>query len=203
MRVIEVEGNDPGSIANAIASHGACRIRHFISNDVARGLHDEADSLDAAITFANAQMGVGRGMTTHAPLRGDRTLWLDDEKCARGPEFLGTLSALSQSLRAALRMPIHGVEAQYAIYPPGARYSRHRDRMQADGSRMISWVTYLNLDWQSEHGGMLRLHGEDAQFTDIEPLFGTSVCFLSDIEHEVLESHQRRLSIAGWMRRLD
>lgn len=203
MGVIEVEGNAPDAIAAALIESGVCRIRHFVPSVVAEGVRAEALALDAAGAFATARMGSGASTTLQTALRSDRTLWLDDARCTRGTEFLAQLHALSQSLRQSLRMPIHGVEAHYAIYPPGGRYIRHMDRMQSSSARMVSWVTYLNPDWVPTDGGMLRLYADHDEFTDIAPGFGTSVCFLSELEHEVLESHQTRLSIAGWMRRMD
>lgn len=203
MRVIDVEGNAPDEIAAALFSSGACRVGNFIPQVQACALRDEAMTLDATNAFSIARMGRGGSTTTDVASRGDRTLWLDNVACVHGGEFLATLHTLSQQLRANLRMPIHGVEAHYALYPPGARYVRHKDRMQDSGARMISWVTYLNADWQPADGGLLRLYSDDGGHTDITPTMGTSVCFLSDIEHEVLASHQKRLSIAGWMRRLD
>lgn len=203
MRVIDVEGNAPDEIAAALFSAGACRVRNFIPHVQACALRDEAMTLDAAHGFAIARMGRGSLTTTDVTSRGDRTLWLDNAVCLHGGEFLASLHTLSQQLRTNLRMPVHGVEAHYALYPPGARYMRHKDRMQDSGARMISWVTYLNADWQPADGGLLRLYSDDGGHADIAPTLGTSVCFLSDIEHEVLVSHQTRLSIAGWLRRFD
>lgn len=203
MHVIDVEGRDPARIADALCQHRACRLPDFVGTDVARALHAEALRLDSMDRFRTARMGRGAQATTATDLRGDRTLWLDAPEATQGQAFLATLDALGQALREALRMPIHGVEAHYAIYPPGGRYVRHRDRMRDDGARMVSWVTYLNPAWQPADGGQLRLYAEDGTFTDIAPRFGMSVCFLSDLEHEVLESQAPRLSIAGWMRRLD
>jgi SM-20-related protein len=61
-------------------------------------------------------------------------------------------------------------------------------------------VSYLNADWGADDGGALRLWREDGATDDLRPL-GGSVCFLSELEHEVLPARRERLSIAGWMRR--
>ena len=203
MRVVEVQGNDPEKIAAALISVGVCKVQSFIDEPSALARREEALMLLNADAFSTTRMGRGHTITEATSLRGDQSLWLDDARCTVGRAFLAELHALSQHLRTQLRMPIHGVEAHYAHYPPGGRYIRHRDRMQSDSARMVSWVTYLNLDWQVDHGGLLRLYGEADATLDVAPTFGTSVCFLSDMEHEVLPAHQPRLSIAGWMRRLD
>ena len=203
MRVVEVQGNDPEKIASALFSAGVCKVQSFIDEPTANALREEARVLLNADAFTAARMGRGASITSEAALRGDQTLWLDDPRCTVGPAFLAELNALSQHLRMYLRMPIQGVEAHYAHYPPGGRYIRHRDRMQSDSARMVSWVTYLNAGWQPEHGGLLRLYDAAEHSVDIAPTFGTSVCFLRDMEHEVLPAYHPRLSIAGWMRRLD
>jgi SM-20-related protein len=95
-------------------------------------------------------------------------------------------------------------EAHYAAYPPGAGYARHRDRFRDSDARVVSWVTYLNPEWRDEDGGALRLYTEDGQGGErtIDRLpTGGSICFLSEIEHEVRPAHRPRHSIAGWMRR--
>ena len=63
---------------------------------------------------------------------------------------------------------------------------------------MLSWVTYLNDDWHAQDGGALRLH-LDAGAIDVAPC-GGSICFLSELEHEVLTAQRERLSIAAWFR---
>jgi len=86
------------------------------------------------------------------------------------------------------------------LYPAGAVYIRHRDRLRDDGGRLVSFVGYLNPGWTLEDGGALRLY-LDAGSVDVVPEDGTAVCFLSDIEHEVLLATRARLSIAAWLRR--
>jgi SM-20-related protein len=62
-------------------------------------------------------------------------------------------------------------------------------------------VLYLNSEWQSADGGMLRIHAADDEFIDVEPVAGRLVCFLTPgREHEVLQAQCERLSISGWFR---
>ena len=65
---------------------------------------------------------------------------------------------------------------------------------------MLSLVSYLNTDWTPAEGGALRLHMTDGAI-DVLPQEHTTVCFLSEIEHEVLPAVRERLSIAAWFRR--
>ena len=65
-------------------------------------------------------------------------------------------------------------------------------------------MTYLNTDWGLDDGGALRLYRSDedigAGSIDVRPV-GGSICFLSELEHEVLPAMRERLSIAAWFRR--
>ncbi len=191
---------DPASIADALCAHGACRIDGLF-DDLAEGLADEARALHRDGALQAARIGRGAAASGNAGVRGDSTLWLDDPACVAGQLLLQRLHGLAGGLRPALRLPIRSVEAHYARYPAGASYSRHRDRFRDSGSRLVSWVGYLNRDWLEEEGGQLRIHFEDGSCHDMAPEFATSVCFLSELEHEVLPARRERYSIAAWFRR--
>ena len=188
------------AIAAALCNGGACMIDGLFA-DLAEDLAGEARTLQQRDALRPAQ--VGRGMARHgdANVRGDSTLWLDDPACLAGQHLLHRLDALAGGLRESLRLPIRSVEAHYAHYPVGAGYARHRDRFHDSGSRLVSWVGYLNHDWQAVDGGELRIHRDDGTHDDVLPMSGRSVCFLSTLEHEVLPTRRDRYSIAAWFRR--
>ena len=120
---------------------------------------------------------------------------------------------LTKAYGKVLAVDLDEVEAHYAIYPPGSGYNRHRDRFRdndasssAGSSRILSLVCYLNDDWREADGGALRLHldpdaPEEGGTVDVWPQAGSSICFLSELEHEVLPATRERLSIAAWFRR--
>ncbi len=70
--------------------------------------------------------------------------------------------------------------------------------------RTFLCVLYLNEDWTHEDGGALRLHlgdGENADISDVLPIGGTLVPFLSErFAHEVLPAKRERLSLTGWFK---
>jgi SM-20-related protein len=117
--------------------------------------------------------------------------------------FLERLDTLRVALNRRLFLGLGEVEAHYAAYPPGGGYARHRDRFRDSDARVVSLVTYLNEDWNADDGGALRLYfdeeGCDAG-VEVAPSRG-SVCFLSELEHEVLPARCERMSIAAWFRR--
>lgn len=189
----------PAAIAEALADRGACRIVGLptqwpaLRSDLLR-LRDEG-ALQAA------SVGRDRTRALRLEIRGDATLWLHDPRCGEAArDFMAALDALRSVLNRRLYLGLHEVEAHYAAYPPGSGYARHRDRFRDDDARVLSWVSYLNEDWNASDGGALRLHMDDGPI-DLLPSAGTSVCFLSELEHEVLPATRERLSIAAWFRR--
>lgn len=188
------------AIAEALCGGGACRVEGFFA-DLADDLAAEARALQRDGALRAASIGRGASRLGDAGIRGDSTLWLDDPACVAGRRLLQRLEGLADGLRESLRLPIRAVEAHYAHYPAGAGYARHRDRFRDSGSRLVSWVGYLNRDWREEDGGQLRLHFDDGARADVLPAFGASACFLSELQHEVLPARRDRYSVAAWFRR--
>ncbi len=192
-------------ISMDLTQTGACWIAHWPPPELAGRLRSDLLRLQSDSAFNEASVGQHARRQQRSDVRGDSTCWLDDPRC--GPaaaEFLAELDQLRVTINRQLFLGLTGVEAHYASYPPGAGYARHRDRFRDSDARAVSWVSYLNPEWQSADGGALRLYlpsdsGVDT-VVDRSPT-GGSVCFLSEIEHEVLTAHRERHSIAGWFRR--
>jgi SM-20-related protein len=93
-------------------------------------------------------------------------------------------------------------QGHFAIYPRGAAYARHFDRLVGSDVRAISAALYLNDGWRPEDGGSLRIYLGGGRSEDVLPTGGRLVAFLSDrFEHEVLPSSRVRMSFTGWFRR--
>lgn len=192
--------HDVATIADALRTRGACRLPDFPDASTTLALREDLDRLQAAGALASAAVGRGASLGQRAEIRGDATLWLDDARAGRAAAaFLDSLDTLRVELNRHLFLGADEVEAHYAAYPAGARYARHRDRFRDDDARVISFVAYLNPDWRDEDGGALRLSLDDGEI-DLVPRTG-SICFLSELEHEVLPATRERRSIAAWMRR--
>lgn len=203
---------DPEVMADALAAalqaHGVCLIDGLPDPPSTVALHAELRQLQADAALSAAAIGRGDRRRQRADLRGDATMWLDDPRCGRAAaRFVMALDELRIALNRRLFLGLAEVEAHYALYPPGAGYARHRDRFVADGlqreesgnTRVLSLVSYLNGHWRPQDGGALRLHLPGGT-VDVAPAGGRSICFLSQIEHEVLPATRERLSIASWMR---
>jgi SM-20-related protein len=200
------ESGRDAHLAAAIERDGYAVVQDFLAaTDVAalaaecRALHDRGELHFAAV-------GRGTARAFDANVRGDRTRWFhaDDASTAQR-RYRERFEALRETLNRALLLGLDDFEAHYALYAPGARYARHRDRFRDDDARVLSSVLYLNDNWNAADGGALRLYldvNPAGPFRDIVPNAGTLVLFLSaDFEHEVLPATRDRISIAGWFRR--
>jgi SM-20-related protein len=185
--------------ADALAGDGWCVLTGLLAPARTLALAAECAALHAARRLASARVGAAH---TATELRGDHTQWLDP--AAPSPPqraFIARIDALRLALNRQLMLGLVECESHYAVYPPGARYARHLDRLRDDDARVLSAVFYLNENWQEADGGALRLYLGDGTHRDILPHAGTLLLFLSArFEHEVLPATRDRLSIACWMR---
>lgn len=187
----------------AVATQSCVVVPDFLPPPVIMALAAAARRRDAAGEFRAAGVGRGPSHAERSDIRGDRTLWLDDQAPAPAERPLWqALEQLRIALNEATFLGLFAFEGHYALYPPGASYRRHRDCFRGDDTRVLSCVLYLNEAWTTADGGMLRLYLPGDTLRDILPVGGTLVGFLADrFEHEVLPARRDRLAIAGWFRR--
>jgi SM-20-related protein len=196
-----VHAGNPDALADALRDRGACMLQDFPTPAANATLRSELLALRDAGELRPAAVGRESSHTLRHDIRGDRTLWLDDPRCGdAAASHLQALDGLRMQLNHKLFLGLRSLEAHYALYPPGAGYAKHRDRFRDSDARVVSLVSYLNEGWQAADGGALRLHLEEG-CVDVLPRAGTTVCFLSEIEHEVLPAIRERMSIAAWFRR--
>lgn len=194
------------TIADAIALQGWTVVPNFLeSADVAQ-LAAEARALRAAGELHRAGIGKGNEYSINDDIRGDFIAWIEETQASPAQlAYLARLESLRLHVNYALFLGLFDLEAQIAIYPPGAYYRKHVDQFQQENQRTLSCVLYLNQDWQPEDGGQLRLYldGErEDRYQDIQPTGGTLAVFLSArFWHEVLPAKRDRLSITGWFRK--
>ena len=190
------------AVIEGLAAHGYAVVRGALPREAISALRERARSLDGEGAFAAAGVGRGGERVERRDIRGDRIAWLDEESSDPAErDVRAWLDALRVRCNRELMLGLDGIEAHYAIYPPGARYARHRDRFRDDDARVLSCVLYLNEAWSAEDGGILRIHAGERE-VDVVPEGGTFVAFLAaDFEHEVLPSRRERLALTGWFRR--
>ncbi|MEX0604321.1 MAG: 2OG-Fe(II) oxygenase [Marinobacter sp.] len=161
-----------------------------------RQLHSEGSMKEA---------GIGRGAnhSRDRSIRRDRIVWLkgDTEPQAALFQFL---ELVRMDLNRLLFLGLSRFEAHYASYESGDFYRRHIDSFKGRRSRIVSMVLYLNDQWQSQDGGMLRLFNRDSPDEicgTVLPEAGRMVLFMSEeMPHEVLTAQRTRYSLACWFR---
>jgi SM-20-related protein len=168
-----------------------------------RGLAAEGQRLHRHGGFRHAGIGRGASLRLAPEVRDDRVRWIDPSTATRRQRgWLARMEALRRILNERLLLGLFGFETHLACYPPGARYRTHRDRFADAAHRTVSVLLYLNEDWRAEQGGALRIYHETADqppWTDVTPVGGTLVAFLSDaFPHEVLPAIRERWSAVGW-----
>lgn len=189
-------------VADDLAVKGWSVQTDVFSADLVAALEQACRHMWQNDSLMPAAIGRGSDLVVVPEIRGDYTRWLDD--CSPRPcqdEYLQILDRLRETLNRSLFLGLDSFETHFALYPPGAGYSKHLDRFKNNPLRMVSVVAYLNRNWQPGDGGELRLHLKEGA-VDIAPRASTLVVFMSDrILHEVLEAKKERASLVGWFRR--
>ena len=191
---------DPAALAGVLDQHGACLLLGFPSASATLALRSALRLLQADGNLRAAEVGHGRSHQRRTAIRGDETRWMDADSGTAATAYLSALRGLRVAMNRRLFLGMEEEEAHFACYPTGSSYHRHRDQFQDSDARVLSMVSYLNEDWLPEQGGALRLYLPQGT-VDLFPHAGTSVIFLSGIEHEVLPATRERLSIAAWLRK--
>ena len=186
----------------AIAQRGYAVVRDALAPSIIAGLRSRARELDADGAFAPAHVGRGESRAARNDIRGDRIAWRGKADSAAEVVLAAWLEALRTACNRELFLGLEDFEGHYAIYPPGARYARHRDRFADDDARVLSCVLYLNEAWHTSDGGALRLYTSPHDSADVLPRGGTFVAFLAaEFDHEVLAVSRERFAFTGWYRR--
>jgi SM-20-related protein len=132
--------------------------------------------------------------------RGDYIAWIDQTNPDEATKnYLDKICQLITDLNRSFYLGIRDYECHFALYPAGASYARHVDRHRSGSSRVVSFVFYLNADWQTEDGGQLLIYDQNRLAAEIIPQSGRLAVFLSEKEHEVAITQRPRMSITGWM----
>jgi SM-20-related protein len=192
-------------IAHELERSGYAVAKDFLDAPQCAALAAECNALYASAALLPAAVGRGGARQERADIRGDHTGWFEPATLtAAQSAYWQRMQSLRIELNQTILLGMDELEAHFALYPVGARYTRHRDRFRDDDARVLSSALYLNPDWHDDDGGALRLYADGAgqnPHVDIYPMAGTLALFLSaDFEHEVLPARRERLSIAGWFR---
>jgi SM-20-related protein len=173
-----------------------------VDAELLAGLRARCLELEAAGDLRPAKVGRGTNERLAPEVRGDFISWLEAPERDAEQQLLAQLDELRAALNRSLMAGLEDFQGHFAIYPRGAAYARHFDRLVGSDVRAISAALYLNDGWRPEDGGSLRIYLGGGRSEDVLPTGGRLVAFLSDrFEHEVLPSSRVRMSFTGWFRR--
>jgi SM-20-related protein len=170
-----------------------------------QSLAQECQKLSQEGQLQKASIGHGSSKTLNNEIRGDFTHWLDEKSASSVQQnFLAGLDTLRVELNRSFFLGLKRVESHFALYPPQAGYDKHIDNHRGLNHRKITFVLYLNENWQKGHGGELSLYNPDKDsevIAQVEPRLGTLILFRSEIfPHQVEKSTTPRMSLTGWFR---
>ena len=133
--------------------------------------------------------------------RRDKIHWIDDSENSQ-KEFLEFTNGLKEYLNRSLYLGLSYYESHFAIYGKGDFYETHVDAFKNSKNRVVTTVYYLNDEWGENDGGELIVYDENnKKIATVMPNANTLVVFMSEkFPHEVLSTHKKRYSIAGWFR---
>jgi SM-20-related protein len=172
---------------------------NFIALDSALALRNLAEAGRERGNFKKAGIGKQVLFQVDKSIRGDYIQWLDKHTEETSIlQFVNKITHLKDYLNQTCYLGLKDFETHFAIYPENTFYKRHVDRFQKNAHRVLSFVLYLNINWQQGDGGELALYlNNETQI--VQPLGGRLLLFRSELEHEVLLAHKPRYSITGWM----
>lgn len=175
---------------------------HFISDALANHLKENLLTLHDNHLLLSAGTGNAEKLTHNTLVRSDVIYWLDKKHNNEYENaFFVQIEAFIDYLNSTCYAGITGYEFHYTLYEAGAFYSRHIDQFQDNSSRQFSMISYLNNNWKAKDGGELLIHQTNNN-QKISPTQGKTVFFKSnELEHEVLVTQERRMSVTGWLKR--
>jgi SM-20-related protein len=176
-------------------------INDFLNEDLSSHLIENLLLLLQEKQLKMAGVGNNSKLLNNKSIRGDVIYWLDRKhENVHENRFLDIIDEFVKYLNRTCYSGITGYEFHYAFYEKGSFYKRHLDQFRNNQNRAFSMIMYLNDDWKVGNGGELCIyHNDHTQI--ISPTNGKCVFFKSsELEHEVLLSHQPRMSITGWLK---
>lgn len=174
---------------------------HFLTDALSNHLKENLLALHAENYMLPAGIGNANKLNHNTLIRSDAIFWLDKKhNNVHEEEFFARIEAFIDYLNKSCYTGISGYEFHYTIYEKDSFYAKHRDQFKDNSDRAYSMICYLNNNWQENDGGELLIHSLK-QDQKISPTQGKTVFFKSNqLEHEVLLTHKRRMSITGWLK---
>lgn len=175
---------------------------HFLSDALCEHLKDNLLLLNDHNLMKSAGVGNDGKLIFSEAIRSDAIYWLDKKHNNEYEnEFFEKIEAFIGYLNQTCYTNIKSYEFHYSLYEVGDFYKKHLDQFSDNSSRQFSLISYLNSDWKIKDGGELMVYQRDNN-QSIAPTQGKTIFFKSnELEHEVLVTNERRMSVTGWLKR--
>ncbi len=174
---------------------------HFISDNLAEHLKTNLMALNKKKLLQPAGTGNAGKLAHNAAVRSDSIYWLDRKHNDKYEnEFLDQIDDFIKYLNRSCFAGITDYEFHYSLYETGSFYTKHLDQFSNNPGRKYSMISYLNADWKESDGGQLKIY-QSYNDKKITPTQGKTVFFKSnELQHEVLITNEKRMSITGWLK---
>lgn len=187
-------------LVDQLAEHHYAILDHFLPLQDVILIRDYIMQLQNEGQFKKAGIGKLQDFSIEKEVRGDFIHWLaqnEDHPLLR--KIMGSLIDLQNYLNRTCFLGLKSFETHLTSYPAGTFYKIHKDRFRHHAHRVISFVLYLNPDWDASKGGELVIYPEGQAPVTILPQAGRLAVFKSELDHEVKVCHAQRYSMTGWM----
>ena len=174
-------------------------IDDFLSLKMLAEVHLFFDGKLLQNSFKKAAIGKGLDQKEDSEVRGDYIYWLNRDIDLPLAPFFALSDEMISNFNKFCYLSLKNSEYHLAEYPIGSFYKKHMDQFIGTSNRIITFLLYLNVDWQASDEGQLRVYNNE-QYEDISPLNNRCLLFKSDkVLHEVLPTQCVRRSLTGWL----
>ena len=192
------------AVADSLATNSFAIIDNFLSDQEALDCLNILKEDKEQGKFKKAGIGTSNQFQIDKTIRGDEIKWLDETNLSLANQtYIAQIEAMMRFFNRTLFLSLKDFECHFAHYPTGTFYKRHLDLLKLSDHRKLSFVFYLNPNWQKGDGGELLLYLTENNIektVTVDPLLARLVIFRSEIlEHEVALVNKSRNSITGWM----
>lgn len=192
------------AVADSLAINSYAVIDNFLTDEEALNCLSVLKYNKEKGNFKKAGIGTSNQFQIDKNIRGDEIKWLDESNLSEPNKiYIEQINAMMRFFNRTLFLSLKDFECHFAHYPIGTFYKRHLDLLKLSDHRKLSFVFYLNHNWQKADGGELLLYLKEngkERTQIVDPILGRLVIFRSEIiEHEVAMANKPRYSITGWM----
>jgi len=186
-----------------LANEGYLILENFLNAEQCQMITTRIAELQQSHALKKAHIGRQSELSFQPQIRGDLIHWLEpNTENILEKKLFQDLFQLQNLLSRELFLPLKKFEIHFALYPPGTGYERHYDQHKNQPYRLITFVLYLNKDWNDSCGGELVIYNSNNdELIRVSPTLGKLILFQSALfPHAVLPSSRDRQSLTGWFR---